>query len=125
MRKKLRVKVWHRKQEITVARARVSRTGKLSCFSTQTSRALGAVQRTLGAGRCGREKLVSVSCSLHFAKASATTLSQQEKNDTADVQRGRVHKSGFICSVASAPSRRCTFGEFESLAVDFRRALHH
>jgi hypothetical protein len=38
---------------------------------------------------------------LQFAKASAATLSQQEKKETADVQRGRVHISGFIGTVAS------------------------
>jgi hypothetical protein len=38
---------------------------------------------------------------LQFAKASAATLSQKEKNDTADVQRGRVNISGFISTVAS------------------------
>jgi len=29
-------------------------------------------------------------------KASAATLSQQEENDTADVQRGGVYISGFL-----------------------------
>jgi hypothetical protein len=38
---------------------------------------------------------------LQFAKASAATLPQQEKNDTADVQRGRINISGFIDAVAS------------------------
>jgi hypothetical protein len=38
---------------------------------------------------------------LQFAKASAATLPHQEKNDTADVQRGRVHISGFIDTAAS------------------------
>jgi hypothetical protein len=38
---------------------------------------------------------------LQFAKASAATLSQQEKNDTADVQRRRVHVSGFIGTVVN------------------------
>jgi hypothetical protein len=37
---------------------------------------------------------------LQFAKVSAATLPQQEKNDTADVQRGRVHIPGFIGTVA-------------------------
>jgi hypothetical protein len=59
-------------------------------------------------------------CPLQFAKAgSATTLPQQKKNNSADVQRG-----GFICTVASLPLRRCTFGKFESLAVASRRARH-
>jgi hypothetical protein len=30
----------------------------------------------------------SAMCSLHFAKASAATMLQQKKNDSADVQRG-------------------------------------
>ena len=44
---------------------------------------------------------VLITRSLQFAKASAATLLQQEKNDTGDVQRGRVNISGFICAVAS------------------------
>jgi hypothetical protein len=47
------VEVWHEKQEIPVTRARVSRTGKLSDFTTPISRASGIVQRTLGVGGCG------------------------------------------------------------------------
>jgi hypothetical protein len=43
----------------------------------------------------------SATCSLQFAKASAAALPQQEKNDSADEQRGRVHTSGCICAVAS------------------------
>jgi hypothetical protein len=43
----------------------------------------------------------SVMCSLQFAKASAATLLQQEKNDSADVQRGKLNMSSFICTVAS------------------------
>jgi hypothetical protein len=61
---------------------------------------------------------------LQFAKASAATLSQLEKNDTADLQRRRVYISGFIGTVASQPSRRCTFDELESLAVAVRQALN-
>jgi hypothetical protein len=50
------------------------------------------VQSALGVGGRGREKLASATCSLQLTKAgSATTLSQQEKNNSADVQRG-----GFI-----------------------------
>jgi hypothetical protein len=37
-RKKLRAVVWHGKQEMPVARARLSRTGKLSGFTTPISR---------------------------------------------------------------------------------------
>jgi hypothetical protein len=61
----------------------------------------GTVQSTLGVGGCGREIFASATCQLQFAKASALTLSQQEKNDTADVQRGRIHISGCIGTVAS------------------------
>jgi hypothetical protein len=38
---------------------------------------------------------------LQFDKASAATLPQQEKNNSADVQRGRANISGFIGTVAS------------------------
>jgi len=38
-------------------------------------------------------------CSLYFVKASAATLSQLEKNNSADVQRGRANISGFIFTV--------------------------
>jgi hypothetical protein len=74
-----------------VARARVYRTGKLSGFTTPTSRALGTVQSTLGVGGCRREIFSSATCLLQFAKASAATLSQQEKNDSAYLQRGEVY----------------------------------
>jgi hypothetical protein len=43
----------------------------------------------------------SATCSLQFAKASATKLLQQEKGDSADVQRGRLNISYFICAVVS------------------------
>jgi hypothetical protein len=44
---------------------------------------------------------VSAMCSLQFAKASAAALSQQEKSNSADVQRGRVKIYGFIYTVPS------------------------
>jgi hypothetical protein len=56
---------------------------------------------------------------------SAATLSQQDKNNSADLQRGRVNISGFICTVAYLSSRRHTFDEVESMAVASRRALQH
>jgi hypothetical protein len=59
------------------------------------------VQSTLDVGGCGREISASATCQLQFAKASAATLSQQEKNDTVDVQRGRVYISGFIGTVVN------------------------
>jgi hypothetical protein len=48
---------------------------------------LGAVQSTLGVGGCGREIFASATCSLQFAKASAATQSQQEKNNSAYAQQ--------------------------------------
>jgi hypothetical protein len=63
----------------------------------------------------------TATCSLQFAKASAATLLQQEKNNSADVQRGKVNISGFIYTVVGQSSRRRTFGEFESMAVALRR----
>jgi hypothetical protein len=48
-------------------------------------------------------------------------LSQQEKSNSEDVQRGRVNMTGFICRAEILPSRRYTFGEFEPLAVPSRR----
>jgi hypothetical protein len=51
----------------------------------------------LGVGGRGREIFVLATCSLQFAKTgSAAMLLQQEKNNSAGVQRG-----GFICTVAS------------------------
>jgi hypothetical protein len=58
------------------------------------------MQSTLGVGRCGRKIFASATRQLQFAKASAATLPQQEKNDTADLQRRRVSISGFIGTVA-------------------------
>jgi hypothetical protein len=49
-RKKLRAVVWHGKQEMQVARARVSRTGK---FKVVLTLAFGTVKSTLGVGGCG------------------------------------------------------------------------
>jgi hypothetical protein len=43
----------------------------------------------------------------------------EEKTNSADVQRSEVHISGFNC--IKQPSRRYTFGEFDSLAVALRR----
>jgi hypothetical protein len=59
------------------------------------------VQRKLGVGGFGREIFASATCQLQFAKASAATLSQQQKNETADARRERIHISGFIGTVAS------------------------
>jgi hypothetical protein len=77
-------------------------------------------------GKRDREIFVLPTCSLQLAKAgSVATLPQQQKNNNSEyVQRGRANVTGFICTVVSQPSRRCTFDEFESLAVASRRARH-
>jgi hypothetical protein len=81
-----------------------------------TSRAVGAEQSALGVGGCGREIFVLATCS-----SAALSLLQKEKKNFSDIQRGRVKITGLICTVASYISWRCTFGEFESLAVVPRR----
>jgi hypothetical protein len=43
----------------------------------------------------------SATYSLQFAKASAATLLQQEKGDSADIQRGRLDICSFIYTVVS------------------------
>jgi hypothetical protein len=43
----------------------------------------------------------SATCSLQCAKFSAATLLQQEKNNSADVQRGGLNINNFICKVVS------------------------
>jgi hypothetical protein len=75
--------------------------GKVKWFYHSSLSSFGTVQSALGVGGRGREIFASATCQLQFTKASAAVLSQQEKNDTADVQRGRVHISGFIGTVAS------------------------
>jgi hypothetical protein len=56
---------------------------------------LGRRASALGVGGRDREIFVLATCPLQFAKAgSAATLLQQEKNNTADVQRGRVNITG-------------------------------
>jgi hypothetical protein len=41
-----------------------------------------------------------------------------------DLKRNKENVNGFICAVASLPSQRYTFGEFELLALPSRRARH-
>ena len=89
-----------------------------SGFTTPTSRALDTVQSTLGAGGCGNIFFCHVLVAVHqgqrrdtaatgeFTKASAATLLQQEKSDSADVQRDRLNMSKIICTVVSYSSRR-------------------
>jgi hypothetical protein len=43
----------------------------------------------------------SAMCSMQFAKASVAILLQQKKNDSTDVQRGRLNTSNFVCTVVS------------------------
>ena len=49
----------------------------------------------------GAAIFASATCLLQFAKASAATLPQQEKNNSADVHRGKINIPGFICTVVS------------------------
>jgi hypothetical protein len=45
------------------------------------------MQSALGVGGCGRDIFVFVTCPLQFAEAgSVAALSQQEKNNSAEVQ---------------------------------------
>ena len=64
---------------------------KIKRFYHSNLSSFGAVQSTLGVGGRGREIFASAKCQLQFAKASAATLPQQEKNDSADAQRGRMN----------------------------------
>jgi hypothetical protein len=73
-RKKPRVKVWHGKKEMPMARARVSRTRESSGFATPTSRAVCAVQSALGVGGCGYEILVLATWPLQVANASNAAM---------------------------------------------------
>ena len=100
IRKKLRVAVWHGYKKFRWC-ARVYPNGKAEWFYHSNLSSFGAVQSTLGVGGCGREIFASAKCQLQFAKASAATLPQQEKNDTEDLKRGRAHISDFIGTVAS------------------------
>jgi hypothetical protein len=45
----------------------------------------------------------------------------QETNNSVDGQRSGVNITGCICKAVCLLSRRCTFGEFESMAVPSRR----
>jgi hypothetical protein len=44
--------------------------------------------------------------------------------NSADVQRNSVNITGFIFAVPMKTSRRCTFDEFESMAVAPLRQKH-
>jgi hypothetical protein len=55
------------------------------------------------------------------AARGTATLSQLEKNNSADFQPSKVNLTDFFCAVARYPSRRYTIGEFEPLAVASRR----
>jgi hypothetical protein len=71
-----------------VARAHVSRTGN-EVASQLHPHDLFAPCKAGWFGRARREIFVLATCSLQFAKVgSAATLSQQEKGNFADVQRG-------------------------------------
>jgi hypothetical protein len=103
-RKKLRGSFARETGKAIGARA-ASQTKEYSGFTTLTSRAVGAAQRALSVGGCSREILVMAS-SLQFAKAgSASTLPQQEKNNSADEQRGRENITDELESLTEASRR--------------------
>jgi hypothetical protein len=109
--------VWQfgtRTRNAGIARACFPNGKKLSCLSNFSSFELwvGAVQSALGVGGSGRDTYASATCSLQLAKASTATLSQKEKNNSADVQRDRANISGFIGANVSEPSRQYTIEEF-------------
>jgi hypothetical protein len=79
---------------------------------------LGAQTDARGATRCLSQLLDRGAQAVDLG---AATLSQQDKNKSADVQRNRVNITGCTCTVTSQPSPLCTFDEFESLAVALRR----
>jgi hypothetical protein len=81
-RKKLRVLVWHGKQEMPMARARVSRTVEVILRLLSLELWAQCKVRWVWAGAV---IYASATFSLQFAKASAAT---------ADVQRGRAVISG-------------------------------
>jgi hypothetical protein len=64
----------------------------------------------------GAVMFASATCSLQFAKASAATLLQQEKNDSEDVQRGRLN-------IAFLPRVDPTGSILRSLYVAYPKAL--
>jgi len=57
---------------------------------------VGAVQSALGVGGCGRDIYFNFIYILPAKAFSAGMLSQQEKNNTEDVQRGRANITGFM-----------------------------
>jgi hypothetical protein len=72
-------------------------------FATLNSRAAGVVQSALAVGGCDREIFVLATSSLQFAKAgSALAPSQQEKNNSEDVQRGGFNHRGNVNSTSSS-----------------------
>jgi hypothetical protein len=63
---------------------------------------VGALQSALGVGWCGRVFFVLATCSLQSGKAGcASALSQQEKSNSADVQRGGFIPHGDTSSASS------------------------
>jgi hypothetical protein len=79
-----------------VARVLVSRAVERSGFTTLSSRAVGAVRSALGVGGRCREIFVLATCPLKFAKAgSAASQPQEEKNNSAELQSGRIKTTGL------------------------------
>jgi hypothetical protein len=91
----------------------------LAFFSQVLHRVAQAV--ACGAARCAPQVLGR---GAQAVSRGTKTTPNQEKNNSADVKQKRVYITGFICTAARKPSRRCTFGEFEWLAVASRRRWH-
>jgi hypothetical protein len=90
--------------------------GTARCLSQVLHRGAQAAAR--GGVRCASQV---IDRGTQAAARSTATLPQQEKSNSADLQRSRVNMNGFICTVARLPSRRCTFDELDSLAIASRR----
>jgi hypothetical protein len=96
--------------------AQVVARGAARYFSQVLGRGAQAVAR--GAARCVSQVL---DLDAQAVARGAATLPQEKKNNSADAQRNGVNVNSSNCTAASWPSRQCTFGEFESLAVPWRR----
>jgi hypothetical protein len=73
----------------------------VSNLTRRSSLEAGRKREKKGGEERTNEIFASATSQWQIAKASAATLSQQEKNGTADVKLGRAHISGFIDTVAS------------------------
>jgi hypothetical protein len=90
-RKKIRVALWHGKQKMPVEREVILQLFSLELWALCKGRWVWA----------GAVIFASATFSLQVAKASDAMLPELEKTNSADLQRGIVNKSGFICTAVS------------------------